>query len=50
MCFHALSNVEDGGNGIEDRSQEQIFKERLKAVPYARYCIECQRKSERDLI
>jgi RNA polymerase-binding protein DksA len=46
----ALGRIEAGTYGQCENCQELIFKERLKAVPYARYCIECQRKSERDLI
>ena len=46
----ALGRIESGTYGQCENCQELIFKERLKAVPHARYCIECQRKSERDLI
>jgi len=28
------------------RSKSLIFKRRLKAIPYTRYCVECERKRE----
>ena len=46
----ALARIEQGNYGLCENCQQLILKERLKAVPYARYCIDCQRKAERDLI
>ena len=46
----ALARIDQGTYGKCEHCQELIFKERLKAVPHARYCIECQRKAERDLL
>lgn len=46
----ALKRIERGTYGACENCAELILKERLKAVPHARYCIECQRKAERDLL
>jgi RNA polymerase-binding protein DksA len=44
----ALERIDNGTYGLCENCSSMIFKERLKAVPYARFCIECQRKAERD--
>ncbi len=46
----ALGRINAGTYGLCENCQCAILKERLKAVPHARYCIECQRKAERDLL
>lgn len=38
----ALGKIESGTYGICDRCGTGIGKERLKALPYATFCIECQ--------
>lgn len=44
----ALSRLERGRYGICEKCKEEIPIERLKAVPFAAYCIDCQKKrSER---
>ena len=40
----ALSRLERGRYGICEKCKEEIPIERLKAVPFAAYCIDCQSK------
>ncbi|OHB70643.1 MAG: hypothetical protein A2W17_11545 [Planctomycetes bacterium RBG_16_41_13] len=42
----ALERIEEGTFGICDACEKKINKERLKAVPYASLCINCQREEE----
>jgi RNA polymerase-binding transcription factor DksA len=46
----ALARIEDGSYGVCEGSDETnahlIAKSRLKALPWARLCIDCQRKAE----
>ena len=42
----ALSRIEEGTFGICEGCKTLISKTRLKAVPYARFCIKCQEKKE----
>lgn len=42
----ALYRIRDGKFGRCEGCGEQINSHRLEAVPYARFCIECQRKME----
>jgi RNA polymerase-binding protein DksA len=42
----ALDRVEAGTFGLCETCEEPIPKARLNAVPYARNCIECQRRAE----
>ena len=42
----ALKRVEDGSFGICQQCNKPISMSRLKAVPYASLCIECQRAKE----
>lgn len=42
----ALRKIKEGKYGICERCSRPISKERLEAIPYCRYCIECQRKLE----
>jgi len=44
----ALQRIDDGTYGVCDGGGELINKERLKALPWARRCIECQRKLEEE--
>lgn len=44
----ALEKIEDGTFGICELCSKKINKERLKAVPYAKLCIDCQREEEVD--
>ena len=43
----ALSRAEDGTLGICLRCEEEIPEKRLKAVPWAAYCLKCQEKVDR---
>lgn len=42
----ALKRIEDGSYGNCGECGKPISKKRLKALPYAEVCIECQKKSE----
>ena len=44
----ALEKIEEGTFGVCELCAKKINKERLKAVPYAKLCIECQREEEID--
>ena len=46
----ALTRIEDGTYGKCDNCAAQIGKERLKAVPHARLCIDCKEKEEEGLL
>ena len=43
----ALERLEQGEYGICDHCRDPIGAKRLKAVPWARYCVDCQEKEER---
>jgi len=47
---HALSRIEDGTYGICEGSDEPIPKERLKAIPWARYCVAYASMLEKGLV
>jgi DnaK suppressor protein len=44
----ALGKIEDGTFGSCERCGEPIAEKRLDAVPFARYCITCQRLAEEE--
>lgn len=44
----ALERIEEGVFGICEMCNKKIGRERLKAVPYAKLCIDCQREEEVD--
>ena len=44
----ALRKLDEGGFGECERCGEEISEKRLHALPFARYCIECQRHVERE--
>ncbi len=44
----ALEKIEEGAYGVCEQCAKRINKERLKAVPYAKLCIDCQREEEVD--
>ena len=46
----ALSRIEDGSYGICEATGKAISKARLKAKPWARYCVEHARKLEQGLL
>ena len=43
----ALKRLDDGSFGICQQCNQAITMSRLRAVPYASLCIECQRSKER---
>jgi DnaK suppressor protein len=44
----ALRKIEDGSFGACERCGEPIADKRLDALPFARYCIDCQRVIEQE--
>ncbi|MGD9157927.1 MAG: TraR/DksA family transcriptional regulator [Desulfobacteraceae bacterium] len=42
----ALERIHEGTFGICEGCNERISKKRLKAIPFARFCISCQRENE----
>lgn len=50
MVEMALSRIRDGSFGECIHCGNEINAKRLEAVPWTRYCIECQEKMERGLL
>jgi DnaK suppressor protein len=48
MIEKALERMRSGDYGVCEGCNQKIKLERLKALPYAVLCIECQREAERD--
>jgi DnaK suppressor protein len=44
----ALRKLDEGGFGECERCGEAIAEKRLEALPFARYCIDCQRVIEQE--
>jgi DnaK suppressor protein len=44
----ALERFSDGEYGICQRCEEEISPKRLKAIPWAAYCINCQERIDRE--
>src|ERR671924_536272 len=44
----ALQKLDDGAFGSCERCGEDIAEKRLEALPFARYCINCQRAIEQE--
>jgi DnaK suppressor protein len=44
----ALRKLDEGGFGLCERCGKAIAEKRLEALPFARYCIECQRLVEEE--
>ena len=42
----ALGKIEEGTFGVCEGCKTLISKIRLKAIPYARFCVKCQEKKE----
>ena len=38
----AIARIEDGSYGVCERCEEAITPRRLDAIPWARYCVQCQ--------
>jgi DnaK suppressor protein len=46
----ALARIDEGEYGLCEECGEEISEKRLKAVPWARHCIECQELEEQGLL
>ena len=44
----AIERIEDNSYGLCEDCGVKIPKARLKVLPFAKYCIECQEKTERE--
>ena len=42
----AFERIKDGSFGLCETCKKKIPKERLKAIPYARLCVNCKKKEE----
>lgn len=43
----AIKRIEEGAFGVCEGCKSPITKTRLKAVPYARFCVKCQERKEK---
>lgn len=50
LVEQALRRVEKGSYGICGECHEEISYARLEAIPYARFCIDCERKREQSTL
>jgi DnaK suppressor protein len=46
----ALSRIDNGTYGICESNNEPIPKERLRAIPWARYCVACANSFEKGIL
>lgn len=46
----ALERIDEGGYGTCANCGDPIPEQRLEAVPWARYCVDCQEKVEQGLL
>ena len=46
----ALRKLDKGNYGLCESCQKPIGRQRIKALPFARYCIACQGSSERAVV
>lgn len=44
---HALERLEEGTYGICEECGQEIGEKRLQAIPFAQYCVGCQREKEK---
>jgi len=44
----ALARIDDGSYGVCESCESDIAEGRLEALPFARYCINCQRAAEEE--
>jgi len=44
----AIQRTDDGTFGVCEEGGHPVGKNRLRVIPWARLCIECQRKAERE--
>jgi RNA polymerase-binding transcription factor DksA len=45
---NALEKIQEGTYGRCENCQEEIARERLRALPFARLCIKCKQAEERE--
>ncbi len=50
MIDEALQRIEDEEYGVCQNCSKEIMPKRLQAVPWARFCIDCQELVEKGLI
>lgn len=50
LVMEALDRIKNGGYGLCAACREEVQHKRLEAVPWARYCIECQEKQDAGLL
>jgi DnaK suppressor protein len=50
MIDEALERIEDEEYGICQNCQKEINPKRLAAIPWARYCLDCQELKEQGLL
>jgi len=48
LIENALQRIKDGTYGICANCEQPISRQRLRAVPWAKYCIECQDNAGRS--
>jgi len=46
----ALDRIENGTYGVCEGNNERIPRQRLRAIPWARYCVTCANLSEKGLL
>ena len=44
---HALERLDDGTYGTCEECGTEIVEKRLQVMPFARYCVDCQKEKER---
>ena len=44
----ALKKIKEGSYGVCERCDSNIRKQRLKAIPYCKFCITCQEEVEKE--
>ena len=44
---HALDRLEEGTYGICEECGKEVGEKRLQAIPFARYCVNCQKEKEK---
>ena len=50
LINEALERIEDEEYGLCQNCEEEILPNRLNAVPWARYCLNCQELQEKGLL
>lgn len=48
LVDNAIDKIENGGYGVCDECGKKIEAGRLKAKPYAEYCVKCREKLEKE--